>query len=759
MTNRTLTDSSSITQDLSVSGQVALDVATVPAANVSGLGALATQSTVNLSSQVTGSLAYSSLSGAPALGALATLSTAPIANGGTGQTSASAGFNALSPMTTAGDFIYGGTSGAGTRLAAGSQGTYLEMGAGNVPAWANPFSDNWTTSGQLLTNGSFTSNLTGWTAGTGWTWNSGGGAAFTSSGGYALSQQTGNNYTAGTVYKVTIQLTLVSGSPALMVQLSGVSGSTLSRLYAPAASGTYVFYFNSPGAVSGEGLLLTAFGSGSAVVNSAMLERLTFTQKTLIGGLSIQGGSLTLSSGTEAWPSLSWNQPDLGPAGFSQTYDGSVWFSQAGAPVCYINDENGFGAGVASIISFQGSNRGTIEAAGALVLRSLGSHLELEGGTNLSPSAGIDLIPYKGGTSTGVPWTIHTDATTPANFTAAFASSSSGQDAFSFLQVQNHSGVAGTALDGLGNVISTGSHGIGVTNATLTTNAATSSGSAVLNFASVPSTITPGMRVFEWTSNAVIPASAVVLSTTSTTVTISANATGAGVASGDVIQFWAYPTTTWCQIAAGSTGKSQINLASSTAPTSPNNGDIWFDGAVANIRTNGTTTPVTSPAYSIVPTTFAISNVNTAQSFLPSGAQNFPVQAGINYRFHAFIQIDRTASGSNSTGLNFVIATGGGAAFSSITYKAEGAAGATLAIATYPYIYVNTTAAASLVLAANTSRYNCIEINGNFAMSAGGTIQPQIQFVNTPGAAPNSTAYNFFEIYAYGTASASAGLS
>ena len=40
-----------------------------------------------------------------------------IANGGTGQTSANAGFNALSPMTTLGDVVYGAASGAATRLA------------------------------------------------------------------------------------------------------------------------------------------------------------------------------------------------------------------------------------------------------------------------------------------------------------------------------------------------------------------------------------------------------------------------------------------------------------------------------------------------------------------------------------------------------------------------------------------------------------------------------------------------------------------
>jgi hypothetical protein len=39
--------------------------------------------------------------------------------------------------------------------------------------------------------------------------------------------------------------------------------------------------------------------------------------------------------------------------------------------------------------------------------------------------------------------------------------------------------------------------------------------------------------------------------------------------------------------------KSQINLASSTAPTSPVNGDIWFDGSDLKLRAGGTTYTVT----------------------------------------------------------------------------------------------------------------------------------------------------------------------
>jgi hypothetical protein len=63
--------------------------------------------------------------------------TVAIANGGTGQTTKAAAFNALSPMTTAGDIIYGGTSGTGTRLAAGSNGQVLTLASG-VPSWVTP---------------------------------------------------------------------------------------------------------------------------------------------------------------------------------------------------------------------------------------------------------------------------------------------------------------------------------------------------------------------------------------------------------------------------------------------------------------------------------------------------------------------------------------------------------------------------------------------------------------------------------------------
>lgn len=56
--------------------------------------------------------------------------------GGTGQTTKAAAFDALQPMSAAGDIIYGGASGTGTRLAKGSDGQVLKLASG-VPSWAS----------------------------------------------------------------------------------------------------------------------------------------------------------------------------------------------------------------------------------------------------------------------------------------------------------------------------------------------------------------------------------------------------------------------------------------------------------------------------------------------------------------------------------------------------------------------------------------------------------------------------------------------
>lgn len=64
--------------------------------------------------------------------------TITIAQGGTGQITKSAAFDALSPMTTGGDLIYGGASGTGTRLANGTAGQFLKSAGGtSAPVWTS----------------------------------------------------------------------------------------------------------------------------------------------------------------------------------------------------------------------------------------------------------------------------------------------------------------------------------------------------------------------------------------------------------------------------------------------------------------------------------------------------------------------------------------------------------------------------------------------------------------------------------------------
>jgi hypothetical protein len=100
---------------------------------------------------------------------------------------------------------------------------------------------------------------------------------------------------------------------------------------------------------------------------------------------------------------------------------------------------------------------------------------------------------------------------------------------------------------------------------TATTNNTTASGNATLHFAATPSWIVAGMSIRDVTSASVIPASTTVLSTTGTTVVMSANATGAGVGNGDSIAFSAFAAAT------GSAPSTATSNAITTFPTATAN--------------------------------------------------------------------------------------------------------------------------------------------------------------------------------------------
>jgi hypothetical protein len=85
--------------------------------------------------QFSGAGSYTAGNGLQLIGSqFSLISPVTVANGGTGQTSASAAFNALSPITTTGDLIVGNGANSATRLGIGTAGFVLKS-TGTTAAW------------------------------------------------------------------------------------------------------------------------------------------------------------------------------------------------------------------------------------------------------------------------------------------------------------------------------------------------------------------------------------------------------------------------------------------------------------------------------------------------------------------------------------------------------------------------------------------------------------------------------------------------
>lgn len=129
-----------------------------------------------------------------------------------------------------------------------------------------------------------------------------------------------------------------------------------------------------------------------------------------------------------------------------------------------------------------------------------------------------------------------------------------------------------------------------------TTNAGTASGNNVLHFASVPAGILPGMFISDETGAGRVVTHAAVVSKTSTTVTMSANAIGAGVSSGDTIVFGFgyFKGPFYCGVVTSDRSYTQIDRASNciTGYSEIANGvtNGFAEGVVMAVRGNGTGT-------------------------------------------------------------------------------------------------------------------------------------------------------------------------
>lgn len=106
------TGATSVVNDTNVTGSITSNVLTLGWAGTLAAGRLNSNvvQAITNDANLTGSIASQNLT-------LAWAGQLSIARGGTGQSSAANAFNALSPLTTLGDTLYGGASGVGTRLA------------------------------------------------------------------------------------------------------------------------------------------------------------------------------------------------------------------------------------------------------------------------------------------------------------------------------------------------------------------------------------------------------------------------------------------------------------------------------------------------------------------------------------------------------------------------------------------------------------------------------------------------------------------
>ena len=240
--------------------------------------------------------------------------TLPLANGGTGQTTATAAFNALSPITTAGDLIIGNGANSAIRLGIGTSG-YVLTSNGTTASWA----------ASSTTVSSFSAGTTGFTPSTGTTGavtlagtlnvaNGGTGVTVSSGASSVVLRDASQNVTANSFLSGFLntaasgtQITLtVASVPSYVITGSGGQVVQLPDATTLANGATYEFNNN-----QSSGAITVNNNSGSLIVS---VPSGGYTQLTLLSNATSAG---------------SWDRHDQAPANVSWStntfdYAGSI---------------------------------------------------------------------------------------------------------------------------------------------------------------------------------------------------------------------------------------------------------------------------------------------------------------------------------------------------------------------------------------------------------------------------------------------------
>jgi len=318
----------------------------------------------------------------------------PILNGGTGQTTKAAGFDALQPMTTGGDLIYGGASGTGTRLPNGSSGQFLKSNGGTAaPSWGNPTIQLLTPNIQTFTTGSGT---------------------------YGLSYYffvTSANATVGATYTNNAQTFTVART---------ISGSTL-------------LLCTSTGAPASSGTLTKSTGTGDATITFSTFQAPLYLKITMVGGGGGGAGTgagngaggnggittfgtslLTANGGTGG--SAGTVTPGLGGTALLSTPVIGFAITGSGGNSGGNTTTSGGGAGGASMLGGSGYGGGAVSGAGGTAATNSGSGGGGAGSNATSSGAG-------GGSGGGILATIYSPNATYTYAVGAGGTSGAGATA------------------------------------------------------------------------------------------------------------------------------------------------------------------------------------------------------------------------------------------------------------------------------------------------------------------------------------------
>lgn len=309
----------------------------------------------------------------------------PIANGGTGQTSQTAAFDALSPLTTQGDVLYhNGTD--NVRLAAGTNGHFLRtQGAGANPIWA--------AAGGAIDIQTFNASGT-WTKPSSGTWafvqvwGAGG-----SGGSSSTTTARGGGGGGGSYNSLWILLASLAATETVTIGAGGtaVSGNTDGNLGGNSTFGSWATGFGGGG---GDGASSGAGGGGGGGGQGAA------GQTNSGGGSGIGGRGVTTNTVCAGGALESAGSIDSGGGGSSTNNGGAAYYGGGGGGGASSAASGTAGTGGATSYGGGGgggcSNTGTSGAGGASKSGGAGG----AGGNNTTPgTAGTQPAGGGGGAS------------------------------------------------------------------------------------------------------------------------------------------------------------------------------------------------------------------------------------------------------------------------------------------------------------------------------------------------------------------------